>query len=182
MGDDRLHAPRLDPTRSPALILIGLGANLDSPRWGTPRETLSAALAALEGEGAAILARSSWYRSAPVPISDQPWFVNAVASVATGLDAQHLLELMQIVEQRFGRVRGARDAARVLDLDLLDHRGERYDSPDLTLPHPRLHQRRFVLEPLAEIAPEWVHPTLKSTARQLLVQLGAKQPVEKMPC
>lgn len=182
MGDDRPHAPRLDPTRPPALILIGLGANLESPRWGTPRETLSAALAALEGEGAAILARSSWYRSAPVPISDQPWFTNAVASVAAALDARDLLELMQIVEQRFGRVRGARNAARVLDLDLLDYLGTQNQSPDLTLPHPRLHQRRFVLEPLAEIAPEWVHPTLKSTARQLLTRLDAKQPVEKMQC
>jgi 2-amino-4-hydroxy-6-hydroxymethyldihydropteridine diphosphokinase len=182
MGDDRPHAPRLDPTRSPALILIGLGANLNSPRWGTPRATLSAALGTLEGEGAAILARSSWYRSAPVPISDQPWFTNAVASVATELDARDLLELMQIVEQRFGRVRGARNAARVLDLDLLDYLGTQNQSPDLTLPHPRLHQRRFVLEPLAEMAPEWVHPTLNSTARQLLVQLGAEQPVEKMPC
>ena len=182
MGDDRPHAPRLDPTHSPALILIGLGANLNSPRWATPRETLRAALAALEGEGAAILARSSWYRSAPVPISDQPWFVNAVASVTTALAARHLLELMQIVERRFGRVRGARNAARVLDLDLLDYLGERYDSPDLTLPHPRLHQRRFVLEPLAEIAPEWIHPTLNSTARELLTRLDAKQRIEKLSC
>ena len=164
----------------PPLILIGLGANLDSPRWGTPRETLSAALATLEREGIVVLARSSWYRSAPVPPSDQPWFVNAVASVATRLGAAELLVLMQAIEQQFGRVRGERNAARVIDLDLLDHRGERIKSPDLTAPHPRLHQRRFVLEPLAEIAPEWRHPILNLTAQQLLVRLDGGQPIERL--
>ncbi|HXC88594.1 MAG TPA: 2-amino-4-hydroxy-6-hydroxymethyldihydropteridine diphosphokinase [Stellaceae bacterium] len=163
-------------------ILVGLGANLESPRWGAPRETLAAALAALASEGVAILARSGWYRSAPVPLSDQPWFVNAAASVATRLAAPDLLALMQAVEHRFGRTRGERNAARVLDLDLLDYRGERFASPDLVLPHPRLHQRRFVLEPLAEIAPEWRHPTLGSTARQLIAALADAQPVERFAC
>ena len=164
------------------LILIGLGANLDSPRWGAPRDTLTAALAALECAGTAILARSSWYRSAPVPPSGQPWFVNAAASVATELDAPGLLVLMQALEQHFGRVRSVRDEARVLDLDLLDYRGERIQSPDLILPHPRLHLRRFALEPVAEIAPYWRHPTLKLTARQLLLRLVGAQPVERLSC
>lgn len=166
----------------PPLILIGLGANLDSPRWGAPRDTLTAALATLQCGGIAILARSSWYRSAPVPPSEQPWFVNAVASVATKLDAPGLLVLMQALEQHFGRVRSVRDEARVLDLDLLDYRGKRIQSPDLTLPHPRLHLRRFALEPIAEIAPKWRHPTLKLTARKLLVQLDGAQPVERLSC
>ena len=132
----------------PPLILIGIGGNLDSPRWGPPRETLSAALAALAEEGVTIAARSAWYRSEPVPRSDQPWFVNAVAAVETGLDAGDLLALMQAIETRFGRVRGVRNAARVVDLDLLDHRASSIDTDALILPHPRLHQRRFVLEPL----------------------------------
>jgi 2-amino-4-hydroxy-6-hydroxymethyldihydropteridine diphosphokinase len=166
----------------PPPTLIGLGANLASPSWGAPRETLTAALATLESEGVVILARSGWYRSAPVPPSDQPWFVNAVASLATSLPAPDLLLLMQAIEQRFGRVRGKRNAARVLDLDLLDYHGERIESPDLTLPHPRLHERRFVLEPLAEIAPGWRHPALELTARQLLVRLGDAQPIERFSC
>jgi 2-amino-4-hydroxy-6-hydroxymethyldihydropteridine diphosphokinase len=165
----------------PRLILIGIGGNLDSPRWGPPRETLSAALAAFEGEGVTIVARSAWYRSEPVPPSDQPWFVNAVAAVETGLGANDLLALMQAIEIRFGRVRSARNAARVIDLDLLDHRGERVETPSLTLPHPRLHRRRFVLEPLAEIAPGWRHPLLGMTARQLLDRLADEQPVERLP-
>jgi 2-amino-4-hydroxy-6-hydroxymethyldihydropteridine diphosphokinase len=163
-------------------ILIGLGANLDSPRWGTPRETLAAALAVLEGNGVAVRARSGWYRSAPVPASDQPWFVNAVAALATTLAPPDLLALMQAIETCFGRARGVPNAARVLDLDLLDYRGERVQSPDLILPHPRLHQRRFVLAPLAETAPGWRHPVLGLTAAQLLARLDANQPVERLPC
>jgi len=169
------------PALSPLLTLIGIGGNLDSPRWGPSRETLSAALAALEGEGVTIAARSAWYRSEPVPRADQPWFVNAVAAVETGLGAGDLLALMQKVEVLFGRVRGVRNAARIVDLDLLDHQGRVMDTAVLMLPHPRLHQRRFVLEPLAEIAPGWRHPVLGQTARQLLARFAADQSVERLP-
>ena len=165
----------------PPLILIGVGGNLASPRWGPPLKTLSAALDALEQEGIAIARRSSWYRSQPVPRSDQPWFLNAVAVVETGLSPGDLLALMQTIETRFGRLRGLPNASRTADLDLLDHRGEHILSPDLILPHPRLHQRRFVLEPVAEIAPGWRHPVLRRTARQLLAGLGGDQPVERLP-
>lgn len=164
----------------PSLILIGLGGNLDSPRWGPPRQTLTAALDTLGDEDVVVVARSGWYRSAPIPPSGQPWFVNAVASVATGLDPFGLLAAMQRVETRFGRVRGERNAARTIDLDLLDYRGERIDTADLTLPHPRLHLRRFVLEPLAEIAPGWRHPASRLTASQLLAQLDDQQMVERL--
>lgn len=164
----------------PPLVLIGLGANLDSPLWGAPRDTLTAALAELATLGVATLAQSGWYRSAPVPASDQPWFVNAVVSVATNLDALPLLWLMQKIEANFGRRRRERNAARVLDLDLLDYRGARVDSRDLTLPHPRLHQRRFVLEPLAEIAPQWRHPISGLSARQLLGAIGREQAIERL--
>ncbi len=163
------------------LTLIGIGGNLDSARWGAPRETLSAALAALAPEGVTITARSSWYRSAPVPRSDQPWFVNAVVAVEPGLDAVDLLTLLQAIETRFGRVRSRRDAARVVDLDLLDHQGLQVETEALILPHPRLHRRRFVLEPLAEIAPGWRHPVLGMTAQQLLARLPDEQPVERLP-
>ncbi len=164
------------------MILIGIGGNLDSPGFGSPRATQIAALAALEAAGIAIVRRSGWYRSEPVPRSNQPWFVNAVASLATGLGASELLTLLQAIETRFGRTRAARNAARVLDLDLLDHHGQAIDTPSLVLPHPRLHERRFVLVPLAEIAPRWRHPITGLTAAQLLAQLTSEQELERLSC
>jgi 2-amino-4-hydroxy-6-hydroxymethyldihydropteridine diphosphokinase len=164
------------------VILIGIGGNIASPRFGRPRNTLSAALAALEEEGIAIVTRSGWYRSEPVPRSNQPWFVNAVASLTTELEARDMLAVMQAIETGFGRVRGAPNAARVLDLDLLDYRGQVMETPSLVLPHPRLHQRRFVLAPLAEIAPDWRHPILGITAGQLLAQLSHQQRIERLSC
>ena len=164
------------------LILIGIGGNLASPRYGAPIDALTAALTALETEGIQVATRSAWYRTEPVPRSDQPWFVNAVASLTTHLSARDLLAISQAIEGQFGRLRSARNAARVLDLDLLDYRGQVTKTSSLVLPHPRLHQRRFVLQPLAEIAPDWRHPLSGLTAEQLLSRLVAKQPIERLPC
>ena len=164
------------------LILMGLGGNLTSPRFGAPLDTLAAAVVALEAEGIQIATRSAWYRTEPVPRSDQPWFVNGVASLTTHLAPRDLLAVLQAVERQFGRVRRERNAARVLDLDLLDYRGQVTGTSSLVLPHPRLHQRRFVLQPLAEIAPDWRHPLSGLTAEQLLSRLAAKQPIERLPC
>jgi 2-amino-4-hydroxy-6-hydroxymethyldihydropteridine diphosphokinase len=164
------------------VILIGIGGNLHSSRFGTPRETLSAALSELETRGVGILMCSRWFRSEPVPPSPQPWFVNAVASVATKLDAPDLLNLLQAIEAEFGRVRTEPNAARVIDLDLLDYQGQVTATPSLILPHPRLHQRRFVLVPLAEIAPDWRHPLLGLAARQLLAQAPGEQKLELLSC
>ena len=164
------------------MILIGIGGNLASAQFGPPLDTLAAAMVALEAEGIRIATRSAWYRTEPLPRSDQPWFVNAVASLTTGLAARDLLAVLHVVEGQFGRVRGKRNAARVLDLDLLDYQGQVIDTASLVLPHPRLHQRRFVLVPLAEIAPDWRHPLSGLTAEQLLSRLAAKQPVKRLRC
>jgi 2-amino-4-hydroxy-6-hydroxymethyldihydropteridine diphosphokinase len=163
------------------VILIGIGGNLASARYGPPREVLRAALAQLEASGILVMARSSWYRTEPVPASLQPWFVNAVASLETDLDASGLLAKLQAVEAGFGRTRGKPNAARVLDLDLLDYCGQVTNTTRLVLPHPRLHERRFVLVPLAEIAPNWRHPVLRLTAMQLLSGLASKEAIERLP-
>ena len=163
------------------MILIGIGGYLTTPQFGSPLDTLADALVVLEAQDIRIATRSAWYRSEPVPRSDQPWFINAVASLTTGLSARDLLAVLQMVEGQFGRVRGKRNAVRTLDLDLLDYHGEVTETTSLVLPHPRLHQRRFVLTPLAEIAPDWRHPLSGFTAEQLLSQLAAEQPVERLP-
>ena len=160
------------------MILIGIGSNLASARFGSPREIVAAALDALAGEGVGVCARSRWYESEPVPAADQSWFVNGVAALAPTRAAPALLSLLQRLEARFGRVRGAPNAARTLDLDLLDHDGQVIETPLLTVPHPRLSARRFVLVPLAEIAPFWRHPLSGLSARELLARLPAgEQPL-----
>jgi 2-amino-4-hydroxy-6-hydroxymethyldihydropteridine diphosphokinase len=163
------------------LILIGLGGNLESPIFGPPRKTLEAALLALEGDGIRVASCSHFYLSAPVPPSSQPPFVNAVAVLDTALAPPSLLAALLAIEHRLGRVRGLKNAARILDLDLLDHEGAVIATETLELPHPRLHERRFVLLPLAEIAPFWRHPFLGLTARELLRALAAGQMVEPLP-
>jgi len=164
------------------VILIGIGGNLESAQFGPPRDTLTAALAALKEKRIRILARSGWYRTEPVPRSDQPWFVNAVVSLATELGAKDLLNALQATERQFGRVREEPNAPRILDLDILDYQGEVMDTTSLVLPHPRLHERRFVLIPIAEIAPDWRHPILELAAAQLLARLSSEQQIERIPC
>lgn len=159
------------------MILIGVGSNLASREYASPCDTAAAAVAALPKIGAELVACSHWYSSQPVPASSQPWFVNAVAMVASELAPAMLLDRLLALEARFGRVRGAPNAARTLDLDLLDYDGIRLDTDNLVLPHPRLHQRRFVLAPLCELAPDWRHPVLGVTAAALLAALPPGQPV-----
>lgn len=161
------------------MILIGLGANLPSVAGG-PRETLEAALQRLEALGVRVAARSRWYRTAPVPVSDQPWFVNGVARIETALDPAALLARLRQIEREFGRLRTVRNAARTLDLDIIDYDGRRESGPDLILPHPRMQERAFVLLPLAEVAPGWRHPILGKTVETLISALAADQKAEPM--
>ena len=162
------------------MILVGVGCNLAAPGYSSPHDTVTAAMAALPTIGAAILALAPWYLSEPVPASDQPWFVNGVAEIATELAPVELLDRLLALETQFGRRRGARDAARSLDLDLLDYQGRRCSTADLELPHPRLHERRFVLAPLRDIAPDWKHPRLGLSAAELLARLPPGQAIRRL--
>jgi 2-amino-4-hydroxy-6-hydroxymethyldihydropteridine diphosphokinase len=166
--------------RSP--IFIALGANLEHPTYGPPRRVLEAALAELGRKGVVVHRVSPWYRTAPVPASDQPWYVNAVAEVATGLGADALLARMHEVEDAFGRVRTVPNAARPIDLDLLDFHGEiAAGGPGrAVLPHPRMEGRAFVLRPLADLAPDWRHPRTGVTISTLLAALPADQVIERL--
>jgi 2-amino-4-hydroxy-6-hydroxymethyldihydropteridine diphosphokinase len=136
------------------MAYVALGANL-----GDPASTVRAALAALANlPESRVVRASSLYRTAPVGITEQPEFINAVAAVETTLAPEALLDALFEVEQRFGRIRAEKNGPRTLDLDLLLYGDQFIDLPRLTLPHPRLHLRAFVLQPLAEIAPNLVIP------------------------
>jgi 2-amino-4-hydroxy-6-hydroxymethyldihydropteridine diphosphokinase len=134
-------------------IFVGLGANL-----GDATATVRAALQALdEMPGTRCVARSSLYRSAPIDAQGAD-YINAVAQLQTELSPAALLEALQAIEARFGRERPYRNAPRTLDLDLLLYGQRRIVTPLLTVPHPRMHERAFVLVPLAEIAPDLALP------------------------
>ena len=158
-------------------LFIGLGANLTPDGYASPREGCIAAVSTLADEGVHLLAVSHWYESAPVPISDQPWYLNAVAEATTDLNAESTLAALHYIERRFGRVRTERNAARVLDLDLLDFAGMLSDASDLALPHPRLHERAFVLLPLGELCPDWVHPVSGISIQDLIAMIPANQQI-----
>jgi 2-amino-4-hydroxy-6-hydroxymethyldihydropteridine diphosphokinase len=161
-------------------IFIGLGANLPSPNHGAPRETVQAAMRALEVAGLRVRARSPLYETEPVPVSDQPWYVNAVIEADSDLTSVGVLALLHSVENAFGRARSVPNAARMLDLDLLDFRGEvRSGLEAPILPHPRLQDRAFVLRPLVDIAPQWRHPVSGKTAAELLAALPAGQRIRR---
>jgi len=162
-------------------IFIGLGANLPSPAHGAPANTIIAAIWAIGIGGVIVRAQSPFYESEPVPVSDQPWYVNAVIEAESDLGAAELLSFLASVEKAFGRRRGEPNAARILDLDLLDCRGERRDGPEPPiLPHPRLSERAFVLRPLADIAPDWRHPASGRDVRQLLADLPQDQRIRRL--
>lgn len=169
-------------------IFIGAGANLAHPTYGCPRTTLEAALHDLGRRGVPIHRISSWYCSAPMPASDQPWYMNTVAEIGTDLSADGLLASLHAVEQAFGRVRTVANAARAIDLDLLDFRGEiAAGGPgQATLPHPRMAERAFVLMPLAELAPKWRHPVTGQQIDALLRALPPGQSTQRLqglgPC
>jgi 2-amino-4-hydroxy-6-hydroxymethyldihydropteridine diphosphokinase len=138
------------------VILIALGANLPS-RAGAPATTLRAALATLPQQNLAVESVSRFYFSAAWPDPRDPEFVNAVARIKTDLAPRALLSVLKETEHAFGRVTADRNAPRPLDLDILDYNGRIESGPPL-LPHPRLHERDFVLIPLRDVAPDWRHP------------------------
>ncbi len=174
------------------MILVAIGANLAGP-WGErPVETCRRAVLELGRlPGLRVTAASRWYRSAPWPPSDQPDYVNGVVrlsgppregtadpgtidfgTIKPGtIDPADLLRLLHAIEREGGRVRGVRDAARTLDLDIIDIDGQVREAPDPVLPHPRARQRAFVLLPLQEVAPDWIEPRVRQPVAALLADL-----------
>ena len=156
------------------LVYISLGSNLGD-RFGN----LRAATERL-GEAGFVTAKSGFYETEPVELRDQPWFLNCVIALETSLTPVELLKKVLAIEQEMGRVRTRDKGPRLIDIDILLFGDKIVEERGLKIPHPAMRQRRFVLEPLAEIAPEVVHPQMRRTARELLAALPAGQLVRRL--
>lgn len=161
------------------MILVGIGSNLCSKKYGKPVDNCKKAIDVLKKE-MIIESLSPWYQSEPLPVSNQPWYINGVLIVKTSLNPNNLLKTLLKIENSFGRTRKKKNEPRVIDLDLLTYNDLVIDSKLLVIPHVRMHLRRFVLDPLIDIAPEWVHPTLKIKATELRKKIKDQQNIKKL--
>lgn len=161
------------------MIFIGLGANLPS-KFCSPLQTLQAAKDVLLCHDVKIIVQSSTWLSAPVPFDEtQDWFHNEVIGVETSLSAHDLLTLLLQIEQEFGRVRSVKNAARILDLDLIAYHDEVIKDGDrLIVPHPRMNERLFVLKPLEQCDKNWTHPITAQTIAKLIADIGDDQEIK----
>ncbi len=163
------------------MIYIGLGANLPS-KFGSPLDTLQAAKDALLCHDVKIVAQSLTWLSAPVPFDEtQDWFHNEVIGVETSLSAHDLLPLLLQIEQEFGRIRSVKNAARLLDLDLIAYHDEIIKDGDrLIVPHPRMSERLFVLKPLEQCNKNWTHPITGQKIYAMIAAIGKAQEIKKL--
>jgi len=146
----------------PKLVYLSLGSNV-----GDREAQLRDAVVRLDAAGR-VMAVSSFYETEPVEFTRQPWFLNCAVALETGQTPQQLMTALLRIEEEMGRRRVQKKGPRSIDIDILLFSDELISSKGLTIPHPALHQRRFVLEPLAEIAPNALHPALRKTIRELL--------------
>ena len=157
----------------PTLVYLSLGSNV-----GDRAAHLRGAIALLELEGR-VVSVSSLYETEPVEFTEQAWFLNCAVALETAETPEQLMAAILRIEQQMGRQRIQKKGPRTIDVDILLFGDKILDSPALTIPHPAMHERRFVLEPLGEIAPEARHSVLKKTIRELLDALPAGQLVRK---
>jgi 2-amino-4-hydroxy-6-hydroxymethyldihydropteridine diphosphokinase len=158
------------------IAFLSLGSNI-----GDRLAHLRDAIGRLEGVGR-VICMSSFYETEPVEFTDQPWFVNCVVALETSKTPLQLLAAILDIERQMGRRRLQKKGPRSIDIDILLFDGEVINTKKLIIPHPAMHERRFVLEPLDEIARDLMHPVLKKTIHQLNEELPAGQEVRKIKC
>ena len=156
-------------------IYLSVGSNL-----GDRAKNLRVAIDGLPHAGAAVKKVSSFYETEPVDLREQPWFLNCAVEAETHFDPMTLLRALREIETKMGSKKLVAKGPRLIDIDILLYGSETVDTPELQVPHPRMHLRRFVLAPLAEIAPEGVHAALKMTVAQLLERTTDHSAVRKL--
>ena len=158
------------------MIFIGIGSNMPAKGFPNPMATIDAALELFADFGVNVVEISKWYKTSPVPFSNQPWFVNGVLRVETSLEPADCLLSLHRIEAIFERTRSVRNESRTLDLDLLDYDGFVTDLENrVILPHPRLNERAFVLLPLSDVCPEWISPKDGIKIKDLISKLPTSQ-------
>ena len=149
-------------------FIIAVGSNINSPEGFEPIKNCNKAINELSKFNIKIIQKSSWYLSEPIPKSSQPKFYNSVLLCNTNHSASKVLKIIQIIEQKFGRVRVFKNMPRCIDIDIISFNKNVKNSLLLTVPHPRMHLRKFVLLPLLELDSNWSHPVLKKNIKFLL--------------
>jgi 2-amino-4-hydroxy-6-hydroxymethyldihydropteridine diphosphokinase len=157
------------------VIYLSLGSNV-----GAPEANLNAAIEALAGAGVEVRRVSSFYETEPVDYLEQPWFLNGVVKAHTELPALALLRALRGIESKMGSTKSIAKGPRLIDIDILLYGQRKIDTPELQVPHPRMTLRKFVLVPLAEIAPGLRHPAWRGTVQQLLAETPDKSKVQRV--
>ena len=161
-------------------IYLGIGSNLNGKNKETPLENCKNVINELSQE-LNVKHISSWYKTEPVPVSDQPWYVNGIVQIETDKPPLDLLNYILKIEENFGRIRKKKNEARILDLDIIDYKQEvNYFKNKLITPHPRMHERAFVLLPLRELNTVWTHPQTMKSIDELIDNLDDKQKILKI--
>ena len=153
-------------------LIIGIGGNIKSKYGSHPIKVGIKAIGYLGEYSIDVIKQSSWYETEPIPKSNQPNFFNCIVIANTILNELDVLKSLHEIEYKLGRRRKLLNESRVIDMDLIDYSNRVIKNNEIIIPHPRAHKRRFVMEPLAELDPKWVHPTLKKNVCKILKKLN----------
>ena len=162
------------------MIYIGIGSNLSGLNNETPVQNCQMAIHSIQKE-VEITKISSFYESQPIPLSNQPWYVNGIAEIITDKSPIELLNFLIKIEKFLGRIRKKKNDSRIIDLDIVDYKNQLISyRKKLIIPHPRMHKRAFVLLPLQELNPQWEHPKYKIKISKLIKEINTKQKIVKL--